>query len=1027
VSVTLDKAGRKLDGKYAPPQTAAHPLVHAFTAFGRGEGDRRRTSAAFRGIDVGPVVHAGDVDMDGGEVREVDLDKLSIGKGHLVRGRLARAAKTMSGKPRAEGDGIKPITVMERADKLGHYIVVRDHGEHRVAALKLNGHSAKVPVRVVKTRGAAQEEKTRWISDKIALLIGEGREQTQAVAMAHAMWDKDHGVAKIMTTGVTGAGAEFAPTNVMPGSPQKVSERRATVRAERRRRQKRLKKADSKPAIDAQVTNEIKRRINALVTAVAGLGEETTVQRLRRAARLVSREVSRAKRARAIPGPLKRAIEAAQAAVTAAFRVHGVPEGAVYVKKLDKHSEATSMTTAVAPLPDHTFYPVVSGDMEKKANVVKLPVADADTAWDGDAADKRIRVWAGAKSASDLEGIDWKKYGKAFLWWTTATPEGLGQFKLPVADVVDGDLKLVRAAIIAARGALSGARGGIDIPESEKKALFSATGDMFDKWKMDKYGTSEGAVAGHATQGHEGEGGSGTAKTPTERAGIDPKEVVAVNSPERQLRLKAVDAYAKADRLLARDGFRREDLGRTTVSLDDRYKMAQEKSDGDKKETARVYGYLRQSYEADRKGDNFSGKADELASGYEKSALGKAERDSMDNKAMAVRMKHVKTRMDADGIDAADLAEESDLEEEHVKAMLAGEHEPSDADMEAMEEAMDELCKADDTTNGATGDAILDAGGDGAGHVQAESEDMGPDLYEERDAINDAIRAKYGAGYYVCGVYPRSGFVLFRYCQPYVPGMPMEHGGGSKDKTFRAQYDEDADGAIVIGAAEEVQRKVVFEPVVKSADGRLTYNGKRIEDGKWELLAPHGEEDILAEHLAKSDLFEEVEIIEGVGVRVRLASDAMAKHGKADVLQVSGPFRVEEVERTEYVTEFLDTPDALAKGRERGIVYLKVYGPMEKDTQGEHANEEDIYDAAVGWMLRGAKINLMHKGKPTNDKVVFSDVTRVEGDLGLRKGTWFIAVKPTKENLARFKSGELSGASMEGSKVVVGSEEIEIA
>jgi HK97 family phage prohead protease len=93
-------------------------------------------------------------------------------------------------------------------------------------------------------------------------------------------------------------------------------------------------------------------------------------------------------------------------------------------------------------------------------------LADAAHAWDAAAAVARIQEWAGGK-----DNMDWAKYGKAFFWFDGENKEKLGSYKLPYADVVDGNLNAVPAAIHAVAGVLQGARGGADISEDEQTAI----------------------------------------------------------------------------------------------------------------------------------------------------------------------------------------------------------------------------------------------------------------------------------------------------------------------------------------------------------------------------------------------------------------------------------------------------------------------------------------------------------------------------------------------------------------------------
>ncbi len=91
-----------------------------------------------------------------------------------------------------------------------------------------------------------------------------------------------------------------------------------------------------------------------------------------------------------------------------------------------------------------------------------LPLADEGLAWDGDAAEARVREWA---------GDDWGKYRKAFLWYDAENAESASAYKLPVGDVIDGGLKAIWAGVVAATQAMAGARGGVDIPDEDRSAV----------------------------------------------------------------------------------------------------------------------------------------------------------------------------------------------------------------------------------------------------------------------------------------------------------------------------------------------------------------------------------------------------------------------------------------------------------------------------------------------------------------------------------------------------------------------------
>jgi hypothetical protein len=90
-----------------------------------------------------------------------------------------------------------------------------------------------------------------------------------------------------------------------------------------------------------------------------------------------------------------------------------------------------------------------------------LPLAGRDRAWDGDAADKRVREWAGATDEPDA------KYRDAHVWYDADGKDEFGAYKLLIADVVDGRLRAVPRGVMAAGNVMQGARGGVDLPEKD--------------------------------------------------------------------------------------------------------------------------------------------------------------------------------------------------------------------------------------------------------------------------------------------------------------------------------------------------------------------------------------------------------------------------------------------------------------------------------------------------------------------------------------------------------------------------------
>jgi hypothetical protein len=90
-----------------------------------------------------------------------------------------------------------------------------------------------------------------------------------------------------------------------------------------------------------------------------------------------------------------------------------------------------------------------------------LPLADRDREWDGDAAEKRVRKWAGAQDEPN------QKYRDAHVWYDSDNKDNFTAYKLLIADVIDGKLEAVPRGVMAAGGIMSGARGGVDLPKSD--------------------------------------------------------------------------------------------------------------------------------------------------------------------------------------------------------------------------------------------------------------------------------------------------------------------------------------------------------------------------------------------------------------------------------------------------------------------------------------------------------------------------------------------------------------------------------
>jgi hypothetical protein len=90
-----------------------------------------------------------------------------------------------------------------------------------------------------------------------------------------------------------------------------------------------------------------------------------------------------------------------------------------------------------------------------------LPLADRGRAWDGDAAESRVRAWANAEDEPN------EKYRDAHVWYDSEKKSNFTAYKLLIADVVDGRLVAVPRGIMAAAAVMEGSRGGVDLPHDD--------------------------------------------------------------------------------------------------------------------------------------------------------------------------------------------------------------------------------------------------------------------------------------------------------------------------------------------------------------------------------------------------------------------------------------------------------------------------------------------------------------------------------------------------------------------------------
>lgn len=104
-----------------------------------------------------------------------------------------------------------------------------------------------------------------------------------------------------------------------------------------------------------------------------------------------------------------------------------------------------------------------------------LPWAERDHEWDGDAARQRVAAWA-----TSGEELDPERMTRAFLV-VEGPPENVGSYRFGVADVIDGQLRLVWRGVVAANAALHGARTPTTLSPDQQRAALNRVKVLYNK------------------------------------------------------------------------------------------------------------------------------------------------------------------------------------------------------------------------------------------------------------------------------------------------------------------------------------------------------------------------------------------------------------------------------------------------------------------------------------------------------------------------------------------------------------------
>lgn len=142
-----------------------------------------------------------------------------------------------------------------------------------------------------------------------------------------------------------------------------------------------------------------------------------------------------------------------------------IKEGIRHLKEIDLF-ETSLVTMPMNPQANLTGFKAVSPNKN-------LPFASRETEWDAAAAIDRIREFTGS---SEEPSARYKRY---FMFYDEENADKFGAYKLPFADIIDGEPHIVPRAIFAIAAALQGARGGVEMPTADRNRVIDVVNQCY--------------------------------------------------------------------------------------------------------------------------------------------------------------------------------------------------------------------------------------------------------------------------------------------------------------------------------------------------------------------------------------------------------------------------------------------------------------------------------------------------------------------------------------------------------------------
>jgi len=124
-------------------------------------------------------------------------------------------------------------------------------------------------------------------------------------------------------------------------------------------------------------------------------------------------------------------------------------------------------------------------EMEKAVSGKMLSIG-TDSAWDKNKSIKQIREFTGSEDKPSAT------YKNGFMYYDKEDSENFSAYKLPYIYVEDGKMKANPRALSAIVGAISGARGGLKIPNEDKSKIKSLLNKYYEIMEREKPFKSDG-------------------------------------------------------------------------------------------------------------------------------------------------------------------------------------------------------------------------------------------------------------------------------------------------------------------------------------------------------------------------------------------------------------------------------------------------------------------------------------------------------------------------------------------------------